>query len=153
RLAKVHAAAPLAALGADVMVGFPGETAAEFQETYDFIANQPFTYLHLFPFSARPGTAAWELHRQDAVSGVAVRERMTALRRLIDQKNMAFRSTFIGRELSAVTLISPQPSGTSTALTDNFLPVELDGAFPANSLVTVRVSATAAHGLSGICIA
>lgn len=135
------------------MVGFPGETETEFQETYDFIANQPFTYLHLFPFSARPGTAAWELHRQDAVSGVAVRERIAALRRLIDEKNMAFRSTVIGRELSAVTLISPPPSGPSTALTDNFLPVELDGAFPANSLVTVRVSATTAHGLSGICIA
>ncbi|HZC42905.1 MAG TPA: radical SAM protein, partial [Acidobacteriaceae bacterium] len=76
KLAKVRAASPDAAIGADVMVGFPGETDEEFRESYDFIAAQPLTYLHLFPFSARPGTPGWELHRFDPVSSSAVRERM-----------------------------------------------------------------------------
>ncbi len=153
RLAAIRSASPDAAIGADVMVGFPGETDAEFQECYDFITAQPLTYLHLFPFSARPGTPGWELHRQNPVDGVAVRERMAALRALIDEKNRAFRGSFMGRELSAITLI-PEESTTarqrSTALTDNFLPVELDGAWPPNTLLTARVTAVAAQGLRGI---
>jgi threonylcarbamoyladenosine tRNA methylthiotransferase MtaB len=59
KLAALREAMPEAALGADVMVGFPGETEALFAESYQFIVAQPLTYLHLFPFSARPGTAAW----------------------------------------------------------------------------------------------
>lgn len=153
RLATIRSASPDAAIGADVMVGFPGETDEEFQECSDFIAAQPLTYLHLFPFSARPGTPGWEMHRQNPIDGVAVRERMAALRALIDEKNRAFRASFIGRELSTVTLI-PEESTTarqrSTALTDNFLPMELDGVWPPNTLLTVRVTAVAAQGLRGI---
>ncbi len=156
RVAAIHSAAPDATIGADVMVGFPGETDTEFQECYDFIAAQPFTYLHLFPFSARPGTPGWELHRQAPVSGLAVRERMGALRNLIDGKNQAFRASFVGRELSAVTLISPPDSpehGATrrpcTALTDNFLSVALDSFQPPNALVTVRVAGVAENGLAG----
>ena len=62
---------PEATIGADVMVGFPGETDALFEESYRFIAEQPFTYLHLFPFSARPGTAAWRLAQEKPVPGEA----------------------------------------------------------------------------------
>lgn len=165
RITKIHTALPLAAIGADVMVGFPGETDAEFQENYDFIAAQPFTYLHLFPFSARPGTPAWELHRQSPVASAAVRERMIALRDLIDRKNFAFCSTFVGNSLSAVTLIPkasspdsnmPQHSMAqrsmaqrSVALTDNFLPVELDRTYSPNLLLPVHISGTTPHGLSG----
>ena len=62
--ALVEATGPEIALGADVMVGFPGETDTEFRETHDLIDSLPLTYLHLFPFSPRPGTRGWELHRQ-----------------------------------------------------------------------------------------
>jgi threonylcarbamoyladenosine tRNA methylthiotransferase MtaB len=146
RLALVRAACPDAAIGADVMVGFPGETEEEFQQSYDFIAAQPFTYLHLFPFSARPGTPAWDLHLKTPVSGLAVRERMAALRNLIEQKNLAFRSRFIGRTLSAVTLI---PTTRSSGLTDNFLPVKLEGEWPANRLLPVKMLSVNGHGLAG----
>lgn len=153
RLAAVRAASPEAAIGADVMVGFPGETDREFQESFDFIAAQPFTYLHLFPFSARPGTPGWELHRQRPVSGVAVQQRMAAVRALIEQKNLAFRAGFLGRELSALTLISSgeDPSRTP-ALSDNFLPVELDAAWPPNTLLTARISASSPHGLRATAV-
>ncbi len=80
KLAAIREAMPDAAIGADVMVGFPGETDALFEESYRFIAEQPFTYLHLFPFSARPGTAAWSLAKEKPVRGEAVRERMARLR-------------------------------------------------------------------------
>jgi threonylcarbamoyladenosine tRNA methylthiotransferase MtaB len=76
--ALVGAAGPGLTLGADVMVGFPGETDGEFEETLAFIRALPFGYLHLFPFSARPGTRAWALHRADPVAAVAVEERMAA---------------------------------------------------------------------------
>jgi threonylcarbamoyladenosine tRNA methylthiotransferase MtaB len=154
RLAKVRAACPDAAIGADVMVGFPGETAEEFQESYDFIAAQPLTYLHIFPFSARPGTPGWDLHRLDPVPVSAVKERMTALSDLIQQKNLAFRSGFVGKQLSAVTLISPKEKLASemrtqtSAMTDNFISVEIAAALPPNLLVSVQITGLTPHGLS-----
>ena len=65
--ALLRAAGPELTLGADVMVGFPGETDAEFEETVAFIRSLPFGYLHLFPFSPRPGTRAWALHAERPV--------------------------------------------------------------------------------------
>lgn len=161
RLAKIRAACPDAAIGADVMVGFPGETEREFQESHDFIATQPLTYLHLFPFSARPGTAGWDLHRQSPVPTAAVQERMAVLRKLIDRKNLLFRSRYIGKRLSAVTLVAPSealthlhPNGAgktprTPAMTDNFLPVDIAATLEPNVLMTVQITGLAVHGLSG----
>ena len=151
KLAAIRALLPDAAIGADVMIGFPGETDALFQESYDFIAAQPFTYLHLFPFSARPGTPAWELHHQNPVPVRAVQERMAALRDLIAEKSRVFRSGFIGRTLSAVTIGDDAASAgtgpTTQAVTDNFLKVTLDAALPANRLITARITALWDDGL------
>ena len=152
KVAAITAAQPQAAIGADVMVGFPGETDAEFQESYDFIAAQPFTYLHLFPFSARPGTAAWELHRQHPVAAAAVQARMAALRALIDEKNRAFRQSFVdlGMPLSVVTLetgAAQRALGQTEALSDNFIPVQIEGIFPANQLLSVAPGGLTATGL------
>ena len=154
RLAKVRAACPDAAIGADVMVGFPGETDDEFRESYDFIAAQPLTYLHIFPFSPRPETPGWELHRLDPVPSAAVRERMGALSDLIQQKNFAFRSGFIGKQLSVVTLVSPKEKLASEiryqtpAMTDNFISVEIAATLPPNLLVSAQITGITQHGLS-----
>jgi threonylcarbamoyladenosine tRNA methylthiotransferase MtaB len=157
KLAAIRALLPDAAIGADVMIGFPGETDALFQESYDFIAAQPFTYLHLFPFSARPGTPAWELHRQNPVPARAVQQRMAALRDLIAEKSRVFRSRFIGRTLSAVTIgddtENPGLNPTTEAVTDNFLKLTLDAALPANRLVAARITALWDDGLRGAPIA
>ena len=104
KLAAIREAVPEAAIGADVMVGFPGETDALFEESYRFIAEQPFTYLHLFPFSARPGTAVWSLAREKPVRGEAVRERIRRLRALMEDKQAAFRERVSRGRLSVVTL-------------------------------------------------
>jgi len=146
--ALLRAAGPDLTLGADVMVGFPGETDREFEETLAFIrALLPVGYLHLFPFSPRPGTRGWALHAASPVPPAAVEERMAALRALAAEKTLAHRRRFIGQELSAITLNSPTlnnpgplAAGSHTAaLSENFLPVSLDGEFPSNQLLRVRV--------------
>jgi threonylcarbamoyladenosine tRNA methylthiotransferase MtaB len=148
-----EAAEPGLAIGADVMVGFPGESDSEFRETRDLVARLPFAYLHLFPFSPRPGTRGWELHREHPVPHEAVHERMEELQALAASKGRQFRTGFIGGTLPAITLHTPAALAAkhrTSALTDNFLPVELDYAFPANQLVQVRVTEiTAAATLLG----
>jgi threonylcarbamoyladenosine tRNA methylthiotransferase MtaB len=142
KLAAIRAAMPDAAIGADVMVGFPGETDAFFEESYCFIAQQPFTYLHLFPFSARRGTAAWQLHREHPVAG-RVRDRMARLRTLADEKNSDFRERAQHRRLPVVTLKSKPEhdrQGVTPAVSDNFLHLELAGRFSANQMLWAAVS-------------
>jgi threonylcarbamoyladenosine tRNA methylthiotransferase MtaB len=144
----IGAVGPQMALGADVMIGFPGESEAEFRETYDFIATLPFTYLHLFPFSPRPGTPGWELHRQSPVHPNAVAERTASLRKLITDKSQRFRAGFVGSTLSAITMHSPAAiaaKGRTSALTDNYLSVEVAGNLKANQLVDVRITDQSQH--------
>ncbi len=148
---RIRELMPDAAIGADVMVGFPGETDALFEESFTFIAAQPFTYLHLFPFSARPGTAAWKLAQENPVPPVVVAERTARLRTLIADSNLRFRQRFLGRELPAVTLHDSSGNLTRT-LTDNFLDLRLDLRLPANQDVRVLVTGLAGTGLSG-CLA
>jgi threonylcarbamoyladenosine tRNA methylthiotransferase MtaB len=141
--ALIDAAGPDLTLGADVMAGFPGETDREFEETLELLRALPFGYLHLFPFSPRPGTRGWALHAEAPVAATAVEERVAALRALAAEKIRAHREQFVGREVGAITLHTPAPMqarGRTAALTENFLPVELEGHLPANRLVRLRVS-------------
>jgi threonylcarbamoyladenosine tRNA methylthiotransferase MtaB len=156
RVAKVRAACPEAAIGADVMVGFPGESAEEFQESYGFIAAQPLTYLHIFPFSARPGTPGWDLYQRDPVSASAVKERMGVLSNLIRQKNLAFRASLIGKQLSAVTLLvsdkKSRPHAGTPAMADNFISVEIAAKLPPNLLISAQIIGLTPHGLSATVV-
>ena len=143
KVAQIRSLLPDAAIGADVMVGFPGETDALFQENHDFIAAQPFTYLHLFPFSPRPGTPAATL---PPVPSSVVEERMKTLRSLADQKNLAFRQRFRGRELSVVTLKGDNQKSTP-AISSNFHKVEVATLFPSNRTIRVQVTGLSQTGL------
>jgi threonylcarbamoyladenosine tRNA methylthiotransferase MtaB len=147
--ALARAAGPELTLGADVMVGFPGETDAEFEETMDLVRALPFGYLHLFPFSPRPATMGWALHAEHPVPAEAMEERMAALRALASEKSKAHRSRFVGQELEAITLRTPaemKARERTTALTGNFLPVEVKGSLAANRLVRLRVTGVNAEG-------
>ena len=148
KLRLIRESIPDAAIGADVMVGFPGESEALFEESFAFIAAQPFTYLHLFPFSARPGTRAWQLAQEHPVPSGVVGERATRLRELIADKNRRFRQNFVGRELPAVTLHTPQDAMTR-ALTDNFLEVRLNAGASANQGVRILITGLTDTGLTG----
>jgi threonylcarbamoyladenosine tRNA methylthiotransferase MtaB len=147
--ALLDAAGPDLTLGADVMVGFPGETDGEFDETREMIRRLPFGYLHLFPFSPRPGTRGWALHGERPVARQVVEERMAALRAIAKEKTRRHRERFVGRELEAITLHSPaelELAGGTAALTENFLPVALEGRVPANRLVRIRVKGVGVEG-------
>jgi threonylcarbamoyladenosine tRNA methylthiotransferase MtaB len=139
RILKARALMPDAAIGADVMVGFPGETDADFEESRRFIEGLPFTYLHVFTYSERPGTPA----AQDcAAVPVPVRkERNRVLRELAEFKNRSFRQRMIGRTLSGVTLHSGE------ALTENYLKVELTHGRLANAIVDLRIGGLTHTGL------
>jgi threonylcarbamoyladenosine tRNA methylthiotransferase MtaB len=151
KIEEIRAALPQAAIGADVMIGFPGESEAYFRETYDFIERLPLTYLHIFPFSARPGTTAFQLHRAAPVHGEAVNERKAALQALIAGKNAAFRKQFLGSELPVVTLTGGDSRFTE-ALSDNFLRVSVSDRYPANRRMRVRVEKLTADGLAGSAV-
>ena len=140
RILKARALMPDAAIGADVMVGFPGETDADFEESRSFIASLPFTYLHVFTYSERPGTpAASEPNR---VPLPVRKERNRVLRELAAAKNLAFRQSMVGKTLSAVTLHEP-----GAALTENYLKVELAQPRPGNRLVDLRIGGVVGGGL------
>ncbi len=139
RVMKARAMMPDAAIGADVMVGFPGETEAEFAESRAFIEAMPFTYLHVFTYSERPGTPAAEVAAQ--VPMAVRKERNRVLRELAAAKNLAFREQMVGRTLKAVTLEN------GVALTENYLKVELGAARPANQLIGVKIAGVTEAGL------
>jgi threonylcarbamoyladenosine tRNA methylthiotransferase MtaB len=141
RLRQARALMPDAAIGADVMVGFPGETDREFEESRAFIESLPFTYLHVFTYSERPGTPA---ATASAPVPVPVRkERNRILRELGAAKNLEFRRRMVGRRLSVVTL-----EQAGIALSGNFLKVELAAPRTANRLVEVEIGAVSAAGLA-----
>jgi len=148
RVEKIRRAMPLAAIGADVMVGFPGETEALFEESRAFIASLPFTYLHVFTYSSRPGTPSAAMPGQVPVQ--VARERNRILRELAAAKNRAFRESLVGRTLEAITL--GRGDGESTeALTDNYLKMRVEGRQEANRWVLARVTGVSADGLTA-CI-
>jgi threonylcarbamoyladenosine tRNA methylthiotransferase MtaB len=136
KIRKIHEAMPEAALGADVMVGFPGETDELFEESRSFIEHLPFTYLHVFTYSSRPGTTSAAM--PDQVPVHVARERNRVLRELAAKKNLAFRQLFVGRRLEAITL---QTSGVGwiEALSDNYLKVRLLGRHEANKMLKVDI--------------
>ena len=136
RIHKIRRAMPDAAIGADVMVGFPGETDADFEETRQFIDSLPMTYLHVFTFSARPGTPAAAMPGQ--VHPQVMKERNRILRELAARKKREFQQMFIGRELQAITLTTF--NGTHTeCLTDNYQKLWLEGQWEANRWVQVEI--------------
>jgi threonylcarbamoyladenosine tRNA methylthiotransferase MtaB len=130
---------PDAAIGADVMVGFPGETDSEFEETRAFIERLPFTYLHVFPYSERPGTPAAEC--EDQVPEAIRKARGRVLKSLGLEKNLEFRRGFVGRTLSAVTIENGR------AVTSNYLTVELAAVERARRLIDVEIGGLIEGGL------
>jgi threonylcarbamoyladenosine tRNA methylthiotransferase MtaB len=129
---RIRSRVPDAGIGADVMVGFPGETDEEFSQTFRFIEDSPLTYLHVFPYSARPGTPAADLKGQ--VPSHVANFRAKALRQLIARKNAAFLASMAGRVLDVLVL---QPG---EGLTGNFLRVRTPEELPVNQWVPLQMA-------------
>ena len=148
KIEKIRAAMPTAAIGADVMVGFPGETNADFEETRSFIASLPMTYLHVFTFSARPGTPAAAMPGQ--VHPQVMKERNRVLRELAAQKKREFQAQFLGQTLQAITLTHFDGQRTE-CLTDNYQKLWLEGKWEANRWVRPRVLGIERDAILGNC--
>ena len=123
RILRARELMPIAAIGADVMVGFPGETDAEFEQTRAFVESMPFTYLHVFSYSLRDGTEA--ARHRNHVPKTVKRERNRILRELIRRKNLEFRCRLVGTSQSVVTLTSS--NGHCRAVSDNFVDIVVEG--------------------------
>ena len=136
KIERIRAAMPAAAIGADVMVGFPGETDADFEQTRRMIEDLPFTYLHVFTYSSRPGTPASGMSGQVPVQ--IARERNRVLRELAANKKLSFMRNFIGASISAITLNVHDSEYTET-LTDNYLKLRVLGSLQPNQWITGRV--------------
>jgi threonylcarbamoyladenosine tRNA methylthiotransferase MtaB len=140
KLQKLRAAMPSAAIGADVMVGFPGETETDFEENRLLIEELPFTYLHVFTYSSRPGTRAAAMRNQVPVQ--IARERNKILRDLAAEKKLAFMRSFVGKTVEAITLDVFDGESTE-ALTDNYLKLRLPGHHEPNRWLKAEVGQVA----------
>jgi threonylcarbamoyladenosine tRNA methylthiotransferase MtaB len=149
RVKKIRAMMPDAAIGADVLVGFPGETEAAFANTYSLIESLPVSYLHVFPFSARPGTAAARF--PDRVPPQVIKERCRRLRQLGQQLRTGFYRSFIGRRVAVLAEGRRDPvTGLLKGVSDNYLPVLFTGEDRLrNSIVHVSIDRESAGSLFG----
>jgi len=149
RVELIHNRLPHAAIGADVITGFPGESEDDHAATLSFIERLPFTYLHVFSFSKRPGTKAATLANE--VPGATIKRRARELRALGESKSAAFRHSQLGRTLRVLTLRpgdDPDPHSTP-ALSSNYLKVRVKGNYPVNSFLDILISAQTGTSLEG----
>jgi threonylcarbamoyladenosine tRNA methylthiotransferase MtaB len=150
KIEKIRAVMPTAAIGADVMVGFPGESETDFEETRRFVEELPFTYLHVFTYSARPGTPAAVMGGHIPVH--VARQRNRILRELASAKKLAFMRSFVGKTVEAITLNVFDGECTET-LTDNYLKLRMVGRFEANQWISARVEQVTDEYLKGMALA
>jgi threonylcarbamoyladenosine tRNA methylthiotransferase MtaB len=147
RIQRIHAAMPQAAIGADVMVGFPGETDEDFKQTRALIERLPFTYLHVFTYSSRPGTPSAQMPEQVPVP--VARERNHILRELAASKKRKFQEQFLGHTLRALTL-TRVTHGRTEALTGNYQKLWIEGMLAANRMLTARIYSLEGEALVGV---
>ncbi len=142
---KLRNALPDACIGADVIVGFPGETEAEYEECFTFVSNSPLDYLHVFPFSPRSGTPAATM--PDQLPEALKKERVKRLKGLSDTRRTQFTRRFMGQIRQGI-LIYPD-----LVLTDNYISVHLTKPAkvkPGNAVQVQLKEISANHKASGI---
>jgi threonylcarbamoyladenosine tRNA methylthiotransferase MtaB len=151
KIENIRAAMPTAAIGADVMVGFPGESDTDFEETRRMVEALSLTYLHVFTYSPRPGTPAAAMC--DQVPAQSARERNRVLRELAARKKLAFMRSLLGKSVEAITLkprgdvranqlrpgVPDSCTAFTEALTDNYLNLRLQQKLRPNRWVVARV--------------
>jgi threonylcarbamoyladenosine tRNA methylthiotransferase MtaB len=136
RIKAINNLFPSAAIGADVIAGFPGEDDSAFEKTFKLLENLPVTYLHVFPFSPRPGTRAATFDKR--VPADVIKKRCQLLRQLARRKKAKFYNQMTGKILDVgIETAENQESGLSRGLSSNYIPVHVENA----------------HGMQGMRIA
>lgn len=125
RLQKLHKALPGLAVTSDVIVGFPGETEEEFQETYDFIVKHQFSELHVFPYSMRTGTPAARM--TDQIDEEVKNERVHRLIELSNQLAKDYASKFDQTVLEVIPEEKGSTDGKLVGYADNYMKIEFEG--------------------------
>jgi threonylcarbamoyladenosine tRNA methylthiotransferase MtaB len=121
---ELHRRIPKLSIGADVIVGFPGEAEERFKSTYELIESLPFSYLHIFPFSKRKGTPAFQFPQR--VDEAVIKKRAEEMRELGKQKRQTFYRQFLHQELNVlVEDRKEKESGRWKGLSRNYIPVLL----------------------------
>lgn len=132
----IHQSIPEAAIGVDVLIGFPGETGSAFQNTYHLIRELPVSYLHVFPYSSRKGTPA--ARYPNPVPQTDIKERCRDMRELGIRKKNLFCQNFIGRNMDIlVEEARDKKTNLLKGITANYITVLLEGP---DSLKNSRVS-------------
>ena len=136
RVQLIRELLPHAAIGADVIAGFPGETDEDHADTVNFLSALPLSYLHAFSFSPRPGTKAAALAH--AVPPQIIHTRARELRTIARKKSQEFRASQVGRKLRALTL-SRQEEDSTFAVTGNYLNIRVAGSLPRNRWLEIII--------------
>ena len=138
RIEKIARCIPSCGIGADVMVGFPGESEKDFSETFNLIRDLPMTYLHVFPFSKRDGTAAVKIknHCSDEIK----KDRSKRLIELGKVKRREFNCLHVGSIINPLVEDTENPnSAMQTGVTDNYIKTIFDGPSEVGTIVSVKV--------------
>jgi len=123
---KIKERIPDAAIGVDLLIGFPGETEKTFENTYSLIETLPVTYLHVFPFSSRPGTPASRYPQK--VPQKTIKARCEKMRRLGNEKKRIFYETFVGKTVEMlIEGKRDKETGLLKGITSNYVPVHVVG--------------------------
>ena len=150
---ELHESIPMVSLGADIIVGFPGETEERFQKTVDLVSSLPLTYIHVFPFSKRRGTPAAQLPEE--VGDEKIKVRAEQLRMVGREKRRAFYQQFVGKEISVLVEDREEGDKGWRGLSRNYIPVSLmaEGSLCegdwGNEEVVVSVTGMTEKGLIG----
>ncbi len=146
---RLAAAIPDLGLGADVIVGHPGEAESDFEATMAIVEELPLSYLHVFAYSDRRGTEAAKMG--DRVAASVIRERSARLRALGAEKSLAFRRGLLGRAVEVLVLEGRQAEGALTGLTSNFVEVTFAGPEgQGRRFATVRLTEADRRGVRGV---
>jgi threonylcarbamoyladenosine tRNA methylthiotransferase MtaB len=144
KMERIKSLIPLAGIGADVIAGFPGENETDFEATRSFIENLPLTYLHVFPYSLRPGTVAAKL--PGMVSSSEKERRTSILKRLSESKSLIFKQLNTGK-IHKVLFEMTKSDGRISGFTENYLKVEVPWQTRlAGKIATVRISGITESG-------
>jgi threonylcarbamoyladenosine tRNA methylthiotransferase MtaB len=147
---RINAEIPEACIGLDVMVAFPGEDEKSFARTRELIEKSGAAYLHVFPFSPRPGTPAAEFG--DKIPDAVATRRVEDLRILSVRLRHSFHERFLGATLTAVAESEPDAeTGMVIARTDNYIPLRV-AACNAKGFFSVKIENIRDDGVSGSCI-